>query len=584
MNLKNTGYLPLKKITLFVFTIIFLSSYLIYMFKLHPEVAYMDSLRFLAYFKNSIEGTSSLITTWNQGEHHGLLPQILVFLNAKYFGYKVFLSTLLSGIVLSATAIVIAVEQFRTIGNDSKLTLLGLLFFTYLALFSFANWELYALDVGVTLFIKNFLFILYWIFIDRAMRSSNPSWYLQLGLMISGPIIILLVAFGWSYAFFITAIFCFFWNRTPSYESKKLRKKTLVILLISIFSYIFLGNIFGLSGGSFRPTGIDPSLYNFITAVPFAISSIFIGSESLGRLGLPLSILVCMTILLVAVSSYLIARALFKKAPLPTVPFALMIYASFHAIAVSWARGRYVPEFAAAPRYYTDLSLLIIGVLWAAIVQLNYQKESEKKSSPLLYVTCLIAVIFLIGQLYTNYDEWLKAPYRNAVFMKMKEVTLKGVDTQEEAALLQQPLTSARLAARIQREFNIGPFSELKLTCSAPELLSGSLVGSGNIDWIGKETYFIIKKCSDELELQVYLPESWTSRKLTLSIDGVSYPDININPGLNVVHLNVPQKSNYLNLHLSVSKLTLPIDVNMGSTDSRELGVVIKSISTLSNK
>lgn len=130
----------------------FLIMYLSYMRILHPEVIYMDSLRFLNYFDLSEQGKRPLILSWNQNEHRGLAPQILIYLNAKYFGLNAYRSSLLSGPVIAILGSVICLEYFRDrrLADNGASWITFTLFsaFCFFLLFSLANWEIYSLDLG----------------------------------------------------------------------------------------------------------------------------------------------------------------------------------------------------------------------------------------------------------------------------------------------------------------------------------------------------------------------------------------------------------------------------------------------------
>lgn len=77
-------------------------------------------------------------------------------------------------------------------------------------------------------------------------------------------------------------------------------------------------------------------------------------------------------------------------------------------------------------------------------------------------MTLTITVLFLLGQGLTAKYEWYVAPFRHDLFMRMMTATLSGAKTPEEATMLQQTPESAKRASKIQAEYGLGPFRDVK--------------------------------------------------------------------------------------------------------------------------
>lgn len=447
-----------------VMVALFFAGFLAYMRLAHPVVAFMDSLRFLGYFDDSMSGRRSVWATWNQGEHHGLLPQALVYFNARLFHYRVFYATLLSGVVIGLTGIVLSYHFARSLNEEiassekeNRISFVAVCFITFAALFSLSNWELYCVDVGGALFAKNLAFILYWIALDRVLRSPS-SGVLKASLLAGAPLIILLIAFGWAYSFAATSIICIFWY-APSAASMRSRVVLATSIALSIALYVIGGHL--TAGGHYLATepGRFIAIKNIATGYLLAISSVFVDHEATAFYGIGLApqyVIACCTL---ALALWLIAQNFVHRRDRSIIPTALIFYALLDACAVAIARGRFDPVLASASRYFMDLSLLIVGMAWSAVLLM---REKRLFSRATVAMTLTITVLFLLGQGLTAKYEWYVAPFRHDLFMRMMTATLSGAKTPEEATMLQQTPESAKRASKIQAEYGLGPFRDVK--------------------------------------------------------------------------------------------------------------------------
>jgi len=378
----------------------FLIMYLSYMRILHPEVIYMDSLRFLNYFDLSEQGKRPLILSWNQNEHRGLAPQILIYLNAKYFGLNAYRSSLLSGPIIAILGSVICLEYFRDrrLANNEVGWLNFVLFsaFCFFLLFSLANWEIYSLDLGVVLFGKNLAFISYWVLIAHFLnREYFSGWKFAL-LLIAGPTIVLLIGFGWSYSFVATSIFCIF-----IYTQGKLGKSHFLLiasLLLGVAIYIVGGYLVSSDRVSVFALGKEPSWGNAIVSVFYAVFSAFVGVETSQSLGISNGFKVVSSFIFLCVVAWVALDLILRRRKVPFLPVALIFYSGLHILSLAYARGRYDPAMSAAPRYYLDISLLVLGVVWALIVSSRDDSSGWLARNLKIAIALFISFAFLAGQ------------------------------------------------------------------------------------------------------------------------------------------------------------------------------------------
>lgn len=556
--------------------VIFIAMYFKYVVTLSPDAVYMDTLRFLTYFEDSELNKSSLYTTWNQGDHHFLLPQFVVYLSAKFFNLNIIGSILSSGIVILLTSMFLVNEQYWTInsyGHKYKYIILTILsFVTFIALFSLANWELYCLDVGVALFVKNLIFVIYWIYLNKAL-ASDEDLFLKSILLLSTPIIILLIAGGWSYAFIMATIICIVATYSDLFGKKRFVTLLVITLIISQLLYIEIGHYMYSGRGDFSVSNKISSYWNIIVGLFTGLSSIFIGTETMSALKMPILMKIIIPIPAITATSLV----LMKSRNLPFVPLALISYSILHLLAVAYARGRFDSDLTMAPRYYMDLSLFIIGSIWVYciyFVSIGYNKISLV----IKFFILTALMMFLTGQWVTFKNEWQKAPYRAAAFNQLKRITLTGVNSEEDSAMLQSSFFTAKKGVDIQRNFELGPFRNIK--CTEPFHLSGWF-DEENIGWIGKESTSIIKNCGPFLHMEIFIPEKFTPKTIYIEINNTYKFSKNVIPNQNIsVDLPIMTEEKFLNITVNVDKITIPAEIYSNSTDRRELGVIISLINT----
>lgn len=444
-------------------TAFFLLFFLAYMWQLRPLVIFMDSLRFLGFYDDSITGKRSIWATWNQNEHRGFLPQLYVYLNAKLFGLRALPGAAMSGAVIAISAIILSAESVRTMAMDDDRSSAAWRwvapFFVFLvSMFSLANWELFSVDVGATLFAKNLAFYLYWIALDRFLESTDDGKKkLFLPIFAGGPFVILFIGFGWSYAFVLASIGCTIMHRPHIAGKNDLRWKSMVIasLVISILLYVIGGSLIPNTGAKFEPSG-TPSTVNSLQGLIFAFSAVFLPNETMQRLAVPVWLPLIFGSLTLALAFFVLGSSTLVRRRLPTVPMALLLYSVANACAVAYARGRFDPVFTAAPRYFMDLSLLIVALVWWAVWIAGTRNGIAVRTASWT-VTAVVAV-FICGQVATAFDEWRMAKYRHEGFEKMRAITLSNALSAEDASVLQQPLSIASRGVAIQASHGLGPF------------------------------------------------------------------------------------------------------------------------------
>lgn len=441
--------------------IVFFAAFLAYMSRAHPNAIFMDSLRFLTYVGESFDGKQSLWYTWNQGDHHGMFPQFVIYLNARFFGLNVFGATILGGVIATISAFALcrraALSFEDEIYNYWKPLTLMMSVLIFSAMLSAANWELYTIDLSPSLFGKNLILIGFWIALDRYIESDYTSKSLRIALCLSVPPIILLFALGWSFPFTAVSILCLFW-RDRNVTHKKCELVT--VFVASLLVYVVVGYFLPKPELILPPVPPLPeAIMNSLQGFFMGLSTSLFGEETMLSFGFGSAIETTLGAILFTFSALCIWLSFKKRREGTVVPTALLLYVLFDAAAIALGRAKWNPWNATAARYYQDFSLILIGTAWSTV--LLWPRLVDDRFQRAMVAGFLIATlsVFSVGYLTTNYQEWNKAPYRHQAFEKMRKIiTLQGRVDDADARYMQQIPKYTDSAIDVMRKYQLGPF------------------------------------------------------------------------------------------------------------------------------
>jgi hypothetical protein len=549
-----------------------------YMQLLHPDVAFMDTLRFLSYFDASERGERSIWSTWNQGQHRGLLPQTFVYLNAKYFGFNVYYAALSAGVFIALTYVVVIWDILRhrvaPVGTCESWWFALSVCMTVVALFSFSNWELYSLDVGSALFLKNLIFVIFWFFVSRLSATSSSTF--RFALMVAGPCIVMLIAFGWAFPFVgATVVAVIVVNGFERIKASTGLVALLGLLIISLVAYVLAGALGALTVAPRNFDQQNAGLNNFVSAIFLAFGSIFVGIET-SSVYKPLMVLQGLGAGACIVGiGFLLADSLkFNGRPISQfLPMALLIYGVIDLVLVAFARGRFEPTSAMASRYFSDFCFIPIGVVWLTYFDRvgGLSKTLAKQGRASKVQLCAVGIMvtcFLVGQALTSIHEWKKAPYRSAAFNEMRQATVRAAHGDRDVSMLQAPTDVAIKGARVQRDYGIGVFTGLRCSYKA--------AGDG---WIEASHTVTLRNCGADLRLEFFLPNNFPEKIITVKTNGKA-ERISLRPGEARVIIVARSDTQAYEIAVEVDELTRVSEIDPTSADSRSLGVIFASASS----
>jgi hypothetical protein len=454
-------------LTIFSVGTLFLFGYLAYMRVLHPETVFMDSLRFLTYAAESMSGKQSLWKTWNQGDHHGMLPQFVVYANARFFHLNVYVATVLGGCVALCSASVVCLRiaaSFRaeiSVSNNHGTPQSLIYIFTFAVFLSLSNWELYSIDVGLALFAKNLSFIVFWVFLDRYLGSELRSNTLRFALGFTAPLIILLVALGWAYPFIAVSLICIFWSGRATAMNRRIELS--VILLSSLAAYIVIG--FALPKPELTLPPVPPfwdALRNSAQGFFMGLSTTLFGEETMKYARFSAAEETFMGSIVFAFAALCLWLNFTKRRDGTLLPSALLLYAILDSMAVAAGRAKWDPWNATAARYYQDFSLILVGSIWSSALLLRKDMPTIQSAVRLSLVGLLsiIAPTFIVGSALTATQEWEKAAHRHNAFLHMREIVTSPNQLKDADALYMQQIPKYTASAiDAMKKYHLGPFS-----------------------------------------------------------------------------------------------------------------------------
>lgn len=549
----------------------------IFVTRAHPDALYMDSLRLLFQLDQWQAGHMSTIDFWGQGSsHRGFINQLFLLANVSLFDLDVLLANRLTGVVIGLVAAVLVIAWCCDVGTQERRSngLLQLTVSVVFAIlcFSWAGFELLTLDLGLPLWTKNLSFLLFICghayLLEGRSRRPLP---LILVLSLAAPVIVLLIGMGWNYAFVAAVLAMQVFAFVPTWRAKGRLGALLpsLLLVASMVAYISAGSLTdaAVKGGGLNIDREAPLLilYSFGSTVGYPDAVL------LGHLPLPLIAGVGLVMLLVGLAA--LASWLRRGAPGSRIPVYLVLYGAMVAVSVTLARGADGPLAVMASRYYMDIVLGLVGVLWIAVREVR-QRAPEPLAASIVWLLllCVMATHF---QTYRH--EWTASPYRALLFSEMKSATLRAVPAEADAAMLQSPLIHARQGAEVMRARGLSVFHSSPVDeCSTSAIVYGpgwnQAERSGR--WSADDAVLDLPSCGCEYSGDLYLPDSMARRQVKIAGADGAFHQVSVGPGESVRAVLGRGR-----VHLITNPTTIPSRELPGGVDTRELGVLVTGFS-----
>ncbi|SDQ88766.1 hypothetical protein [Pseudoxanthomonas sp. CF125] len=543
----------------------------------HPSALYMDSLRLLSHLYEWQHGRMSLLEIWGYGgsSHRGLITQLFLYANVKLLSLDVLTVNRITGVVVLALGFSIAVPYLRQNLRDPGLSstrarwLLCYFAILFIALgYSPAGFELFTLDLGLPLWVKNFCFVAY--FAAHAHLLRSPTLARSMTLTALAPVVVLVVGMGWSYAFVGTVVSVHFLAMILLGGPARTLSSVVPTLVVLVSGLLYV------KGGGGAGDGVTGGMLfqKFPSAIWLAchsIGSTFLGSETGTRLGVShwLPGLTGMGLIL-AMFVFLFQSIRRRTWSGTLLPLYLAGYGGLVALSVGYARGGGGFDAVMASRYYMDLYLFTVGAFWV-------WSEHALRQRDWLSVCLLVfaQALLFTGQMATQWVEWHTAPYRRVAIAAMNEATLNGVADEEDARLLQSPLPDARRGAAAMRNFGVGVFHNRVAGECADEGIRRQKgwyrVENGAV-WMSGSAVLSVPRCECTTVASVYLPASFAEREIVVQEGELEVARINLTPGQTQT-IRLPPTLRPSLFRVTASSVTVP-KRDLGTADVRELSVL----------
>lgn len=556
-----------------------------------PQVPYMDTMLFFAQIDRIISSEISWLRVYGTGEHRGFLYPAITSLEWVLWGADARVSTVLTGFVVTAIfcywlkAFLYPQDDVRKTAGQVRIAFVICLASAFI-IASPAGFELWTLSLGFAQLVKNLLIVifLYQLAIRRTWQKSFAS---AIFCGVWGGSLVLVATYGWSYPFLAAVFFILF---ATALHHPDTRKNAAIIFALMLFAQI----IYTFSGGSVFsnvfPAGANTfSFANLINGFFYGAGTVFIGNEAIARLGLPLSVPIALGAVLLIVGFFTVLIALVQQSPAKIFLSGLLVFAVTVLAGVTLARGGVEFTNTGASRYFVDFVWLLLAPLAIIFTTNTRTPDSEPGSrflSPLLLLLPLKIVMagLLIGAAAGYIATWVVElkilPYRTLNLEAMASVYRNGVQSEEDARLLQSPYTVAKRAVEVAQRYELGVLKHDKPRCTLKDAgYSGDWHSpeENYARWMGKRGRIALSKCSGIVTLKGYLPESFSGRKLSITY-GDSYNEIVLEPGkefsLRLDQMNIKREI----VNMQVDQITSPLLAGI-SVDQRELGLLLTYIS-----
>lgn len=564
----------------------FLVLHALYVTRTHPDATYMDTLRVIYQLKQWSAGHMSLLALWGLGhEHQGLINQVFVMANIKFFSLNILLANRLTGVIIFIVTLILLLNFSLAIHrlskkplNESNLALITVSAIIAAICFSWAGFELLTLDLGLSQWVKNLSFVLY--FVAHAYYLNNnlskqSSFVLGSSLGLVGAFIVLMIAMGWSYAFVGAVLFVYVFT----VSSAMLRGKTQV----SPIKFLPLGLLLAAQAlyvlASLGAGGVTAPHPGFATfgRVPelmlYALGSGIVGQEALLQYSISLDVAAYIGAISVAAAVVLLFQRFRQRTNAgSTIPLYLVAYGFLMALSVSVARGDAGIRDVMASRYYLDLMLFYVGLIWLWYESVVASNGNGRLVSRALFCGFLVVVVTALGLTYRR--EWAAAPYRAMAFRAMNHALEEGVPSEASAKLLQSPLVYARLGDQVMLEDHLALYANLPSDACQPSgvrFLGGWYPKEATGIWMSKTSILQLPACRCEFVASVLVPGSFSHRTMTIA-DGTVKDLVNLQQG-KVETIRVPPSKVPRLLKIAVSETTVPAALQgADGKDERDLG------------
>lgn len=554
----------------------------VYLGRAHPDALYMDSLRLLFQLDQWEAGTLSTLDFWGQGSsHRGFVNQLFLLINVNLFHLDVLLINRITGLVTATVALILVLAWCRdssaALRTRSDALVVMAVSITIAGLcHSWAGFELFTLDLGLPLWVKNLCFVGFFSLHARLLSGASRHPHLLSALLaLLAVVVVLVVGMGWNYAFIGAVLALQVLSMLPAWRAPGRWYGLLpcVSMLAAFALYLASGTV---TDAAVRANTLEISGETPLITL-YALGST-IGNPAAITQRLPVWVIAVAGAGILLTGLIAVLAWLRRGAPGSRLPIYLIAYGALVAFSVTLARGADGPGGVMASRYYMDLVLGLIGVVWIIVRELRALGSTRNAA---VLVWGMLAAIGVM-HLGTYYYEWRAAPYRALAFADMNRALLNSVPDDNAAALLQSPLSHARQGVEIMRERQLSIFEgHPELRCSGADVAfaQGWRKPETQGRWLKTDGELTLpKSCACEVVADFYVPKVFHARRVEVRRAGQMQSVSILLPGqTSSVELGKAGTEARVVLHAAPAPDRTPAEA--GTADEPELGALLTGFS-----
>ena len=569
-----------------------LALFQLYVAMSSPQVPYMDTMLFFVQIDQIIKGEISWFDVYGAGEHRGFIYPVITALEWKLWRADARVSTVLTGLVVTAIFFFWAKAVFLSHNEAHKShrnhgIVLATVCFSAVIIASPAGFELWTLSLGFAQLIKNLLIFIF-LYQLAVKKFWNKSAVFALLYGFCGALLILFATYGWSYPFLVAAVFILF---TICLHDDTCRKNATIVVGLMVFAqciYIYLGS--GVFNNSNSIVATNLSVTNLISGFLYGAGTVFIGGELLAKWALPIELPIALGTLLLLTCFLSILITLAQASPAKIFLGSLSVFALTVLAGVTFARGGAEFTNTGASRYFADYVWLLLGPLAIIFTTHSFSFVGHHRYgiTYLIKLLCLLKIMMaflfvsaILSHLATWIVEQRMSPYRAAVLEAMASVYRYGVQNNDDALLLQSPYGIAKKGVEVAQRYDLAILGHDKPGCT---LKSAAFLGDwyapenerDYIRWMSKQGAIVLSKCTGVVTIKGYIPETFNQRVLNISY-GSKREVVVVEPGKEFLMRLDQMDLRRTRVTLQLDQVTLPLQAGTGA-DQRELGMLLTYI------